>query len=625
MGVSRDITERKKAEAQLLQSLEEQKRAAQSLLASETRYRRLFESAKDGILILDAKTGQIEDVNPFLINLLGYTKEQFVNKFVWEIGALKDQIPNYEKFLELQKNDYIRYEDMPLQTANGKLIHVEFVSNVYTVNDSEVIQCNIRDMTDRKNMAAALLESERKYTEYINNAPDAVFVTDENGRYIDANPAATKITGYSREELLAMSIKDISAKKTMHDALKHFKKLSETGTSTGELQYLHKNGETRWWNIDAVKLSAHRFLGFSSDITDKKEAEENLIYYGYHDFLTGLTNRRYFEEALRRLDTKKGLPISVMMCDINGLKLVNDSFGHAAGDILLKAAASVLKKECRERDVVARIGGDEFAVILQKTNADAALAIAKNIKAAAQKTRVSNIALSISYGIDTKVVGNQVLAETLANAENAMQTQKLYEVSSRQNKTINLIMNTLFEKSAREAIHCNRVSNICGAIALEMGMDENAVNRLRIAGLVHDIGKIGIDENILNKPGRLDNSEFREIRRHPEAGWRILTGTNEFSELAQFVLAHQEKWDGSGYPKGLQGEEIPLEARIIGVADAYEAMTGERSYRIKMTSQEAVEELVQCSETQFDPVIVSVFINRVLPKHGDFINRAKVV
>ena len=257
-----------------------------------------------------------------------------------------------------------------------------------------------------------------------------------------------------------------------------------------------------------------------------------------------------------------------------------------------------------------------------KTNADAAMEIAKRIQTSAQKVSINNISLSISYGIDTKVVGNQILAETLANAENAMQTQKLYEISSRQNKTIDLIMNALFEKSKREAVHCNRVSSICGAIALEMGMGENAVNRLRTAGLVHDIGKIGIDEKILNKPGRLDSDEYREIYRHPEAGWRILSATNEFSELAQYVLAHQEKWDGSGYPKGLQGEEIPLEARIIGIADAYEAMTGDRPYRKRMSAHEAVAELVRCSGEQFDPVVVSVFVNRVLPKYSDFINRS---
>lgn len=164
-------------------------------------------------------------------------------------------------------------------------------------------------------------------------------------------------------------------------------------------------------------------------------------------------------------------------------------------------------------------------------------------------------------------------------------------------------------------MHSNRVSDICQSIATKMNFSEDAVNQMRIAGLIHDIGKIGVDENILNKPGRLSLDERMDIERHPEIGWKILSSTNEFSELAQFVLNHHEKWDGSGYPNGLKGDSIPLEARIISVADSYDAMTSERSYRKGMSIDAAIIELKRCSGTQFDPEIVDVLVNKVLIEH----------
>jgi diguanylate cyclase (GGDEF)-like protein/PAS domain S-box-containing protein len=355
-----------------------------------------------------------------------------------------------------------------------------------------------------------------------------------------------------------------------------------------------------------------RITGTVQDITERMKNENELLYLSIHDHLTGLYNRRFFEQELKNLDTTDSLPLSIIMCDVNGLKLVNDSFGHDSGDRLLKKAAETIKKVCREEDVIARIGGDEFVLLLPKTSAYESVEIANHIKELASKEKVANIELSISYGYDTKTTDKQSIVEIIANAENHMYRHKLYERSSIRSKTTDLIMNALFEKSNREAAHSNRVSSICQSIATKMNFNKDAVNQMKIAGLIHDIGKIGVDETILNKPGNLTNDERIDIERHPEIGWRLLSSTNEFSELAQFVLNHHEKWDGSGYPNGLRGEAIQLEARIIAVADAYDAMTSERSYRKALSMEEAIKELIRCSGMQFDPGIVDVFVNQVL-------------
>jgi diguanylate cyclase (GGDEF)-like protein/PAS domain S-box-containing protein len=583
------------------------------LVISEIRYRRLFESAKDGILILDAYTGCIIDVNPFLIELLGYSKEQFLNKAIWDIGFFSDIISSKENYLELLKKDYIRYEDLPLRTATGRSIHVEFVSNVYIEDEMKVIQCNIRDITERFEANEAITLIERKFESYIEHAPGGIFISDEHGRYIEANKAASDITGYSTEQLLKMSINDITAEDSLKNAHALFDTLKITGKMSGELQFKHKSGLKRWWSVDAVKLSEKRFLGFSYDITDKKKLEETLLFLGYHDHLTGLHNRRYFESHVGVIDTDENLPISLIICDVNGLKLTNESFGHAAGDSLLVHTGKVLGELANPGDLVARIGGDEFIIISPKTSAHAVKKKVEEIKMMFSNTQMSELNLSLSFGYETKTSSDQTFMETLANAENHMYRHKLFEKSSLRSKTIDVIMQTLFEKSDRESVHSERVSHICQAIATSMNFNSEEINQIRIAGLVHDIGKIGINEMILNKKTHLEPDEWVEMKKHPEIGWRILSTTNDFFDLANYVLSHHEHWDGTGYPNGFKGEDIPVEARIISLADAYDAMTSKRGYRDAMSTKEAIEEIKRCSGTQFDPTIVTVFLTKVVP------------
>ena len=355
-----------------------------------------------------------------------------------------------------------------------------------------------------------------------------------------------------------------------------------------------------------------RTTGTVQDITERKGIERELLYLSYHDHLTGLHNRRFFEEELAKHDTEDNLPLSVIMCDVNGLKLVNDSFGHEAGDLLLIHAARILEKVCRTNDLIARIGGDEFVIALPKTSSEETARIVNHLQELSGKETVSNIKLSISTGTDTKISAGESISEVVVKAENHMYRKKLYERSSARSKTIDLIMNTLFEKSTREAMHSNRVSRICQTIASSMNFSKDAVNQMRIAGLLHDIGKIGVAEKILNKPGPLNSEERTDMERHPEIGWKILSSTTEFSELARFVLNHHERWDGSGYPNGLKGEDIQIEARIISVADAYDAMTSNRSYKEGISPEQAIAELQRGAGTQFDPEIVEVFIRDVL-------------
>jgi PAS domain S-box-containing protein len=271
-------TEGKNVVATVAQDITNRKQSEVALSILETRYRSLFESAKDGILILDAETGKIVDVNPFLIDLLGYSKKEFIEKFIWEIGTFKDIYENKEKFLELQQEEYVRYDDLPLETYDGRIIHVEFVSNVYLCNNIKVIQCNIRDITDRIN----IIKEIEFQADLINNVGQAVIATDLMGQVIYWNNAAKKIYGWSSSEAMGQNIINLTpAQQSNEQAIEIMKNLSEGKSWTGEFQVKRKDGSSFPALVtDTPILDSNSkltgIIGISSDITERKHIQQKI-------------------------------------------------------------------------------------------------------------------------------------------------------------------------------------------------------------------------------------------------------------------------------------------------------------------------------------------------------------
>ncbi len=467
------------------------------------------------------------------------------------------------------------------------------------------------DVTARIMAEKALKESEKKYSSYIENSPCAVVVVDENGDYIESNKAATSITGYSRDELLSMNIRDITAAESQDEAAHHFRSLLGTGKMSVELKYIHKDGSIRWWTVDAVKISDDRFIGFSIDITDRKQAEEDLINLSRLDYLTGIYNRRVFEDELRRVDEAKLLPLSVIIGDINGVKFINDTFGHSAGDKHIVEIAKILRDCCREDDILARIGGDEFSILMPFTDNDTASEVLQKIQTALTEFDAANAGdtyrHSVSLGCATKVSADEDMKDIIKIAEGYMYQRKLLEHNSIHSTIVASIKATMFEKSHETEEHAQRLVSLSKAVGTMLGLSQAELDKLELLASLHDIGKVGIRDEVLTKPGKLNEMEWAEIKRHPEIGYRIAKTSSELAPIAEGILCHHERWDGLGYPQGLCGESIPLISRIVSIVDAYDAMTNDRPYRKALDRETAVEQIKQNAGTQFDPYIAEIF------------------
>ncbi|MDP2137205.1 MAG: PAS domain S-box protein, partial [Candidatus Didemnitutus sp.] len=361
-GCLMDITARKQAEEQLA--------------ASELRYRRLFESAKDGILILDAATGMVVDVNPFLVQLLGYSHEAFLGKKVWELGFLRDIVANEANFVELQQQEYIRYENLPLETSDGRRIEAEFVSNVYQVNSQKVIQCNIRDITDRVRAEAALRASEDRYRDLVEHSQDLICTHDLQGKLLSVNLTAARVLGYSVEEIGTMNLRDLLAPGVRRFFGEYLRRVRRDGFAVGELVVRTRSGERRTWeyanSLRREGLSVPIVRGMARDITERKQAEQKLAES--REQLRALAARlQSIREAERTRIAREIHDVLGQL--LTGLKMdLNSMERHAA-----KVADAALSGLLAGKAISAAALADELIDTVQQISSDLRPSILDNI------------------------------------------------------------------------------------------------------------------------------------------------------------------------------------------------------------------------------------------------------
>jgi len=301
------------------------------------------------------------------------------------------------------------------------------------------------------------------------------------------------------------------------------------------------------------------------------------------------------------------LPLSVALGDVNGLKTINESLGFYAGDELLIMIARVLEDNCRADDVVTRWNDDQYMLLLPHASQEEAQFIIKRLQK--KLNAICNDAYNIiTFGYATSETECRMAEDLLSEAEKWIHQKKLLINQSHRSSIIRLLLSMLHEKSAETQKHSDRMAEHCRRIAIKLNLSDETVDDLVLLSMLHDIGKIGIPEDILNKPDSLTAGERRIINQHPEIGYRIAQTVPELNQVAAYILAHHEHWDGGGYPKGLRGEDIPVASRIIAVVDAFDVMVTGRPYQPARTSKEAIAELKRCAGTQFDPNIVALFV-----------------
>ncbi|MFO7952142.1 MAG: PAS domain S-box protein [Bacillota bacterium] len=459
----------------------------------------------------------------------------------------------------------------------------------------------------------SLRKSEERYRALVDNINEAIIVAQEGViKYV--NSKATELSGYSKEEMLFSSITDYIHPDDRDMVLtKHRRRLEgEEFEARYQFRIVKNNGDIRWVEISAVSTEWDNQLATLNlllDITERKNAEEKIRFLSYYDQLTGLYNRTFMEVELHQLDNKQQLPISIIMADLNGLKLANETYGDAVGDEMLKCTAGIIKNSSREEDIIARWGGDEFVIILPQTKEKEAEAIINKITEIYHETYIKGIPLSITAGAATKNRTGIALAEIIKEAENDMYKKKLVEKQSEKSRLLEGFMKTLAEKSFETEAHVQNMQRVAIKIGEKLGLPESELNRLKLLIMLHDMGKTNIPGEILTKEGSLSPEEWRLVKQHPETGYRIARAAEEFAHVAEDILAHHERWDGTGYPNGLKEKEIPLLARITAVADAHEVMTNGRPYKKPMSKEEIVKEFKRCAGKQFDPGLVEIFLS----------------
>lgn len=364
---------------------------------------------------------------------------------------------------------------------------------------------------------------------------------------------------------------------------------------------LNLNGKDEISNIAA---SINKML------TEIERRNTELLNFSYNDKLTGLRNRAYIDKCFDELDSKDEDNYSIIMGDVNGLKLVNDTYGHRHGDKLIFSMADIIKGVCEEDDIIGRWGGDEFIVIVKNKGSVYNENLIHNIRNRCREIRDFGFAVSIALGIaDNKELKS---ADTVMNtAEQRMYRCKLIEVNSSRNATIKSLEKTLYEKHSETEQHTQRVKYLSTKLGEKINLSEDKLNELELLGILHDIGKIGIPEHILMKQGKLTNEEWETMKRHTEIGYRIAKATPGVEHVANEILCHHERYNGTGYPRGLKGEEIPILSRIINIVDSFDVMTHKRVYKDAYSLNYAIDELKRCSGTQFDPKLTEEFIKLI--------------
>ena len=533
-----------------------------------------------------------------------FTEEHAREAYDIEQNIIKTGIPAIdieEKETWHEKGDrWVSTIKMPFYDKNGKILGTFGIS---------------RDITEKK-MIENKLEEEISFINLLmERIPDSIYFKDLKSRFVLINKAlAERLDMKDPDEAVGKTDFDFFSEEHAKQAYRDEQNVIKTGkpmVGIEEKETWHEKGD-RW--VSTIKMPYYDkngkilgTFGISRDITEKKKAEEKIEYLSFHDGLTGLYNRAYFDEELNRLDTERQLPVTIVMGDINGLKLINDVYGHSRGDVLLRKIADILKESFRKEDITSRWGGDEFISILPKTDVKDAISIIKRIKELCEERSTIEIPLSISFGASTKKSSSENIVDILKEAEDNMYKSKIVESVTVQENLLQSLRVVLKKGDYRTETRIKKMDDYAVLIGKRLNLSSTKLEELKLFMNFHNIGKLALADEIMAKKGRLTAEEWKIVKEIPEVGYRIAESSAKLMPIAESILSHHEWYNGQGYPRGIKGEEIPVLSRISFLVTSYDAMTSDRPYRNKMTHCEAKKEIKKFSGVQFDPKVVDIF------------------
>lgn len=562
----------------------------------------LIDNLEVGFLFLDI-FNRIVDINPKAKNFLNLTNS-IIGKSAENsipIWSKLEQISNDPIIVDLGGNKnhiYLSVYSSPVIGKNGSYIGKVMVFN---------------EITEQLKIKEAWLKTEQEKSLILQAMSDTVaYYNSPNLTISWANPAAAISVNRKLDEISGLHCYEIWHQRSEPceecPVLKTF--------TTGQKQTIEKetpDGLTFELHSYPVFGNQNKIIGvveIGYDVTIRKNFEKRMRYFSFHDALTGLYNRAYFEEELKRLFGSREIQIGILLADVNGLKLVNDAFGHQAGDLLLKRVADILRLTCRKEDLIARWGGDEFIVLLANINIENLKELEKRIQEACLKDNNEPVPLSISVGYAIKEKRGTI-EELLKITEERMYRKKLDEGPFNRQRILDYLEDILEKISRENGKQIENMNILSNAFAQELGLSEHEKKQLNLLIRFHDLGKITISQDIINKTTELTPEEWESIKKHSEIGYRIANSSPELAPIAEAILAHHERWNGQGYPQNLEGEKIPLLARILAIVEAYDVMLRGSSYKTPLTEKQACQEIQDQAGYQFDPRLVENFLKLI--------------
>lgn len=554
------------------------------------------------------------------VSQFGYTPDDFYS------GELKDYWEFvYEDDRETAKKNVYTARSLPIDEFRHSYRIITKSQEVRWIEERIIFERDknglvlnekgiLLDITEIKDLEIRLKQSKERFEKLFENAAALIFTVDSHGIISSANRKFLTTFNLKRGDLRkAKFLKLLTPTFREQFTRLDLVKFVETYRSKPfEIEMNDAMGHIYMFSASASVLEASQgtyeieFIAF--DVTEKKRAEEEIAYLSYHDKLTGCYNRAFFDEELERIDGSLSFPYAIIVGDMNGLKEVNDLLGHRAGDQLLVRMAEIIQDCCREGDVVTRFGGDEFAIICPKTGEEGARAIIDRIKHVCSLESNYVVQPSIALGAAIKVDIFKTAEDVFKEADHDMYMDKVSASSGQRSSLVGSLHHTIEGHTHESKVHMHRVQNCSKALGELLCLQTSQIEELNLAAMLHDIGKIFVPEEILVKAEPLTEKELEIVKNHSEMGHQILKASNITKRIAEHVLYHHERWDGSGYPKGIAEYDIPQISRIICLADSLVSMMEDRPYRVAKSFEEALLEIEKCSEIQFDPELVQLVL-----------------